>query len=114
MVNPQNRKHRGYRTQKDVAEWFREHGWPYATAVGAGEGGDDVRNVPFHAEVKARRNLNLLDAIRQSKAHADDGAPYIVIARPDGYGPAKIGQWLAFTDLETITRLLKERECRCS
>src|SRR5699024_94630 len=42
----QNRKRRGYRTQKVVADWLRENGWPHATSTGAGRQGADVENVP--------------------------------------------------------------------
>jgi hypothetical protein len=41
----QSRKHRGYASQRIVAERFREAGWPYAEPTGAGRQGTDVLGV---------------------------------------------------------------------
>ena len=38
----QHRKHRGYSSQRIVADWFTVNGWPYAEPVGAGRAGSDV------------------------------------------------------------------------
>jgi len=38
----QHRKHRGYASQRIVADYFAANGWPYAEPVGAGRTGSDV------------------------------------------------------------------------
>ena len=51
----QHRKHRGYRTQKCVAEYLKRW-FPYAESAGAGRQGSDILGVPFDIEVKARND----------------------------------------------------------
>jgi hypothetical protein len=50
-VASQHRKRRGAATARIVADWFRDHGWPYATAIGAGAPGRDIENMPGLAPV---------------------------------------------------------------
>ena len=97
----QHRKHRGYESQRIVADYLRAHGWPYAEPTGAGRQGSDVTGLGplFDVEVKARRDLDLTGTLAQlqRRADCDNGAhidliPFAVI-RPDGYGPARIGDW---------------------
>ena len=38
----QSRKHRGYRTQKLVAEYLAKRGFPFAESTGAGRSGTDI------------------------------------------------------------------------
>ena len=38
----QSRKHRGYRSQRVVAERFAANGFPHAEPVGAGRAGTDI------------------------------------------------------------------------
>jgi hypothetical protein len=61
----QHRKHRGFRTERVVAEYLSTW-WPHAT-VGRGNG-KDILGVPFDAEVKARKSFSPLEVIRQYKA----------------------------------------------
>jgi hypothetical protein len=61
----QARKHRGFRTERVVAEYLSTW-WPHAT-VGRGNG-KDILGVPFDAEVKARKSFSPLEVIRQYKA----------------------------------------------
>ena len=102
----QHRKHRGYETQRLVASWFREHGFPYATAAGAGQTGVDILHMPRLApEVKGRRNLDLPGFLRQAGRNAGEDLPFLVV-RPDGYGPARIKEWAMVFTLDHGTGLL--------
>ena len=60
-----SRKVRGAETQRLVAAYWNENGWPWATDAGAGRSGSDLLNTPgLKAEVKARRDLNLAAWLR--------------------------------------------------
>jgi hypothetical protein len=62
----QSRKHRGYATQRIVAEYLKEQGWQHALPVGAGRDGSDVTGIPnLDIEIKARTNLDLSGLMRQ-------------------------------------------------
>lgn len=102
----QSRKHRGYATQRLTAEWFACHGWPYATSTGAGRSGIDIENVPALAiEVKATPGDNS-GALRQAVRNAGDALP-LVVWRPNGYGPERIGGWPCLLTLADLTMLLR-------
>jgi hypothetical protein len=58
----QSRKHRGFRTERVVAEYLRQ--WWDAASVGRGSG-RDILNVPFDCEVKARTGLDVVGTLRQ-------------------------------------------------
>lgn len=106
MTATQHRKHRGYRTQKLVAQWFSTHGWPWAESTGASRQGADITGTPDIAiEVKARRNLDPLAWIRQAETGANGRLP-IVVFRPDGAGETTIHQWPILMRLEDLTNLL--------
>ena len=61
----QARKHRGFRTERVVAQYLSTV-WSGAT-VGRGNG-KDIVNVPFDVEVKARASFQPLAWLKQSKA----------------------------------------------
>jgi hypothetical protein len=61
----QARKHRGFRTERVVAQYLSTV-WSGAT-VGRGNG-KDIVNVPFDVEVKARTGFQPLAWLKQSKA----------------------------------------------
>lgn len=105
----QHRKHRGYESQRIVADYLKDNGWPYAEPVGAGRTGSDVTGViGVDVEVKARRGLDLTGTLTQQAERAKDGVIPIAVIRPDGYGPARIDQWPAVMPLSVAIRLLKE------
>lgn len=105
----QHRKHRGYATQRIVADYLRENGWPYAEPVGAGRTGSDVTGVVgVDIEVKARRSLDLTGTLNQQAERAETGVIPIAVIRPDGYGPARIHQWPVVMPLSVAVQLLKE------
>ena len=61
----QHRKHRGFRTERVVAEYLSTQ-WQGA-CVGRGSG-KDIVNVPFDVEVKARAGFQPLAYLKQLKA----------------------------------------------
>ena len=103
----QHRKHRGYATQRIVADYFRDHGWPFAEPTGAGRQGSDVTGMPgLDVEVKARRDLDITGTLRQQVERTD--AMCIAVIRPDGYGPARIDEWPVLMTLKQAIELLRE------
>ena len=104
MTSP-HRKRRGAETQRTVAAYLADHGWPYATDAGAGRAGSDILGTPgIGWEIKARRDLDLPAWLRQA---ARGNAVPILVHRPDGYGPALIGQWPATMRLADLVELLR-------
>jgi hypothetical protein len=103
----QHRKHRGYESQRIVADYLRTRGWPHARSVGAGESGSDIVEVlDIDVEVKARRGFDPLAAMRQQEARADTRLPFAVL-RMDGSGPASIPGWPVVIRLDAFVDLLK-------
>jgi hypothetical protein len=104
----QSRKHRGYASQRIVADYLRQHGWPHARAIGAGESGADIVEViDIAVEVKARRGFNPKAALEQAEANAHGRLPFAVI-RLDGQGPASIDDWPVVVRFGEFVRLLAE------
>ena len=102
------RKARGAATQRIVAEWFRDRGWPYAIDAGAGRQGRDILNmVGLAPEVKARREYSPTAWLRQAEANAAGDLPFVV-HRPDGMGPATVHDWPVTIRLADFTDLLRE------
>lgn len=107
MTETTSRKKRGQRTQNLIASWFASHGWPHAESAGAGRPGEDVTGMPGLAvEVKARRELRLMEWLRQAATHSA-GVP-LVVHRPDGLGEASVGDWPVTMRLDDATRLLRD------
>ena len=91
MSPTQSRKHRGYKTQKIVADHLAARGWPFAESAGAGRSGSDITGVPGLAiEVKARADFSPMAWVRQ--ASLNDGLPMVTF-RPNGMGEASVGTW---------------------
>jgi hypothetical protein len=106
-----SRKRRGSASQRIAADYLRAHGWPYATAIGAGESGIDIQHVGDNAiEVKARRNLDLPGWMRQAKANAGPGQRPILIVRGNGQGPVNVGDWSMILALSDGAALLRDAE----
>ena len=104
----QSRKHRGYRSQRVVAERFAANGFPHAEPVGAGRSGSDIVGlVGIDVEVKARRDLNMVGLMKQLNARAEDGILGIGVIRPDGMGEASIGTWPVVMCLDDAIALLR-------
>ena len=104
----QHRKHRGYASQRYVAQYLKEHGFDFAESTGAGRSGTDITGTPgIDWEVKARRNLNLVALISQMLDRGDDDL-HIAVVRPDGKGPMTIEEWPAILPLSDLVVLLRE------
>jgi hypothetical protein len=96
------------RSQKVVADWFRDSGFPYAESAGAGRSGSDIIGVPgLKIEIKARRAFSPLAWLKQAKDAPGEGLPFVVF-RCDGQGEANVGSWGVLLTLETMTDLLRE------
>lgn len=104
-----SRKQRGYDSQRIVANYFKENGWPFAEPVGAGRAGSDVTGiVGVDVEVKARRNLDITGTLRQQAERAVEGVLPLAVLRPGGYGPSRIGEWPCMVPLSVMVQLLRE------
>lgn len=109
MSPSQSRKHRGYATQRLIADAMRADGWPYAESVGAGRGGADITGTPgVSIEAKARRGLALGEWMRQAVAQAGAGEVPVLVIRLDGQGPATIDEWPAVLPFAMLRRLLRQ------
>ena len=80
----QHRKHRGFRTERVVAQYLSTV-WPGA-CVGRGSGKDCI-NVPFDVEVKARAKFQPLAYMKQLKARTSmSGELGFAVMRLNGQG----------------------------
>ena len=105
----QHRKHRGYASQRIVADYLREAGWLYAEPAGAGRPGSDITGLLcLDVEVKARRDLDLTGTLRQQMDRAREGVIPVAVIRPDGYGPSRIGEWPAVMPRSVMVQVLRE------
>ena len=104
----QSRKHRGYRSQKVLANFLVEYGFPFAESTGAGRSGTDVTGtVGIDWEVKARTGFNPAAAIAQLKDRAK-GDLGIVVLRLNGQGEQTVGDWVSLMRTEDLVWLLRE------
>lgn len=105
----QSRRHRGYASQRIVADYLRAHGFPFAEPVGAGRDGSDVTGVPgLDIEVKARRGFNPAAAMKQQAERAQAGVVPFAVLRLDGQGPAAIEDWPVVICLSQFIEILRE------
>lgn len=80
----QHRKHRGFRTERVVAQYLSTV-WQGAT-VGRGSG-KDIQGVPFDCEVKARKSFQPLNYLAQLKARTSkSGELGFAVMRLNGQG----------------------------
>lgn len=99
----QSRKHRGFRTERVVAEFLR-HWWEGAV-VGRGSG-RDILNVPFDCEVKARTGLDVSGTLRQIETRtAKSGLLGFACFRLNGQGE-KANDYVAMLRLGDLVELL--------
>jgi len=100
----QSRKHRGYRTQRVVAQYLAQW-WEHAESAGAGRQGKDVTGVPFDLEIKARTAFQpkaWLDQVTQRAVIGESLS--IVVMRFNGQGEdaSQYGAMLRFDDLVSL------------
>jgi hypothetical protein len=99
----QSRKHRGFRTERVVADYLRR--WWEGASVGRGNG-RDILNVPFDCEVKARTGLDVSGTLRQIKARTDEsGLLGFACFRLNGQGE-KPEEYVAMLRLGDLVELL--------
>lgn len=105
----QSRKHRGYRSQKVLAMYLAENGFPFAESTGAGRSGSDITGcVGIDWEVKARTGFNPAAVIAQMKERNNGKDIQLAVLRLNGQGEKSVGDWVALTRLETLVELLRE------
>ena len=103
MAN-QARKHRGFRTERVVAQYLSTV-WSGAT-VGRGSG-KDIVNVPFDVEVKARTGFQPLAYLKQLKARTSlSGELGFGVLRLNGQGE-DAREYAAIIRLEDLLPLLQ-------
>ena len=104
----QSRKHRGYKSQKIVANYLVENGWPYAESTGAGRSGTDVTGtIGIDWEVKARKDFSPSTVIKQLKDRSNGKDLPVAVLRLNGQGEASIGEWVTILRLEDFVNLLR-------
>ena len=100
----QHRKHRGFRTERVVAEYLSQY-WPGAT-VGRGNG-KDIVNIPMDLEVKARSTFSPMEWLRQVKKRTEKtGELSLVCVRMNGQGESSPEDYLAFLTFGDLVQLL--------
>jgi len=99
----QSRKHRGFRTERVVAEYLRR--WWEGASVGRGSG-RDILNVPFDCEVKARTGLDVSGTLRQIETRtAKSGLLGFACFRLNGQGE-RCEEYVAMLRLGDLVELL--------
>jgi hypothetical protein len=105
----QSRKHRGYRSQKVVANYLAEHGFPFAESTGAGRPGTDITGtIGIDWEVKARKDFSPSATIKQLKERHNGKDLPVAVLRLNGQGETTVGEWVAMLRLEDFVKLLQE------
>lgn len=108
-MSSRSRIARGRLTQRLLAEYLRGCGWPDARSVECFASGRDIQDVAgISIEVKATADVPLLSALRQAEKAAGGVDVPLVVWRPNGRGPAQIGEWVAAMHLQDLIELLHE------
>lgn len=102
-MSTQSRKHRGYRTQKVVADYLKQF-YPYAESTGAGRQGSDILGTPYDIEVKAVTKFSPLGWIKQIKKRKSDKLGFVVL-RCNGQGE-KAGEYVVLLPLQDFMKVL--------
>jgi hypothetical protein len=99
----QSRKHRGFRTERVVADYLSQ--WWQGAAVGRGNG-KDIVNIPMDIEVKARTAFQPLEWLRQSRKRTEkNGELNVVVCRMNGQG-LDAAEYLSFLKFSDLVQLL--------
>ena len=98
----QSRKHRGFRTERVVAQYLSQ--WWRCASIGSGFG-KDIHNVPFDIEVKARADFKPQEWLRQVIKRSDRKELSAVVVRCNGMGE-DASQYLAFMRFDDLVQLL--------
>jgi len=104
----QSRKHRGYKTQRIIAEYLVENGWPNALPVGAGREGSDITGINgLDIEIKARTRLDLSGLMKQLQDRKNGVGMGVGVLRLNGQGEKSVGQYVAILTFDDLIYLLK-------
>ena len=104
----QSRKHRGYATQRIVAEYLQANGWEHALPVGAGRDGSDITGITgLDIEIKSRTRLDLSGTMRQMKERTDNGEIGVGVLRLNGQGEKSVDDFVCVLTLKDLVYLLK-------
>ena len=99
----QSRKYRGFATERAVARYLST--WWTGATVGRGAG-KDIANIPMDIEVKARKDFNPLEWLRQSRKRTEkNGELNIVVCRMNGQGE-DAAEYLSFLKFSDLVQLL--------
>ena len=104
----QSRKHRGYATQRIVAEYLQSNGWEHALPVGAGRDGSDITGIKgLDIEIKARKGFNPSETIKQLQERSKNTGLGVGVMRLNGQGEKSVEQFVAILTLADLVYLLK-------
>lgn len=104
-----SRKHRGYATQRIVADYLKLHGFPYAESTGAGRQGSDITGTPcIDWEVKARTNFDPAGTMKQLRQRAIDGTLPVAVLRLNGQGEKSVEDYCAIIPFSVLVELLRD------
>ena len=104
----QHRKHRGYATERLVANYLQQ--WWSNASVGRGQGAD-IQNVPFDIEIKARNSLDIKGTLRQIKARTSkSGELGFACFRLNGQGEASVEEFVCMLTLGDLVELLRKAD----
>jgi hypothetical protein len=107
-MTSQHRKHRGYATERLVANYLQQ--WWRNASVGRGQG-KDILNVPFDIEIKARNSLDIKGTLRQIKARTSkSGELGFACFRLNGQGEASVEEFVCMLTLGDLVELLRKAE----
>ena len=112
MTRSQSRKHRGYKTQRNVADFLRAHLFPHATAAGAGSQGSDVLHTAFDVEVKARDRVSV-QALFTQMADRKKKDPSLGIVRINGQGDDASEYICLMTLGDFVDAVQNLNRCKC-
>lgn len=104
----QSRKHRGYATQRIVAEYLQSNGWEHALPVGAGRDGSDITGIAgLDIEIKSRTRLDIAGTMRQMKERTQNGEIALGVLRLNGQGEKSVEDFVCLLSLKDLVYLLK-------
>lgn len=99
------------RKSQDFAAAYLKSIFPDAASVAASLPGKDILNTPgWSLEVKGRREFLPTQWSKQMVKNRFSDEYSACIMRPDGYGEAKVGEWLVFMTFEEFRDIVKELE----
>ena len=102
-----HRKHRGYATQRIIADYLKTHGFPFAESTGAGRQGSDVTGTPcIDWEIKARTNFDPAGTMKQLRQRAVDGTVSVAVLRLNGQGEKSVEDYCAIIPFSVLVELL--------